>query len=266
VKHSVRVCERGLALAGIIIIGLVAAAPTAAAQNPSGNEAASATYLGPCDNWATAPSSAACPQGLGYLDALRATEGVVPMTLPTNFGSLSASEQLFVFANLERVDRGMAPLEGISSNLDSYAQVGAQHETDPHLPPGLGGGGNWAGLGGGINLFEADTLWMYEDGPGGANAACTSADAAGCWGHRDNILGNYSAPALMGGGAATVSGVGSIAELFASGDSNDAPYFTWSDVTPNLPVGAWPPSFSDSVPSAGSRAPIPSSFGRQERR
>ena len=173
------------------------------------------------------------------------------MTLPSNFSSLTASEQIFVLANLERVDRGIAPIEGVASNLDSYAQIGADNGTDPPLPPNVSGGANWAGFGEGMNIFDAYALWMYEDGPGGNNADCTPQDSRGCWAHRSDILANYASPALMGGAVATRSGSGSIAELFVGDHSDDAPYFTWSDVTPNLPVGAWPTKFADSVPAPG---------------
>ena len=36
---------------------------------------------------------------------------------------------------------------------------------------------------------------MYDDGPGSGNLVCVPANMTGCWGHRDNILGDYG-PAL----------------------------------------------------------------------
>jgi hypothetical protein len=165
------------------------------------------------------------------------------MTLPSNFGSLTPSEQIFVVANLERVDRAIDPIEGVSSNLDSYAQGGADTDTDPLFPPdGDAGGSNWAGTDG---ILSAYALWIYQDGPGGANEDCTTPTDEGCWGHRDNILNSYDSPALMGGAVANSGG--SIAQIFMGGDTVDAPYFSWFDVTPNLPVGTWPTSFSDSA-------------------
>ncbi len=38
----------------------------------------------------------------------------------------------------------------------------------------------------------ADFAWMYNDGWGGTNLDCSTPSAPGCWGHRDNILGNWT--------------------------------------------------------------------------
>jgi len=80
---------------------------------------------------------------------------------------------------------------------------------------------------------------MYDDGwdgiPGQNNADCNSATDPGCWGHRNNILGDYSSPILMG--AEYNSQNPGFAEEFIAGDTTDSPYFTWSQETPFLPVG-----------------------------
>ncbi len=84
--------------------------------------------------------------------------------------------------------------------------------------------------------------WMYDDGPGGTNADCPAAGGGGCWGHRDIILGQYAAPALMGVGY----GRGTT-QLFVGGDTVDTPYFTWAQEIPFLPVGVFPYGVNDSV-------------------
>ena len=139
----------------------------------------------------------------------------------------------------------------MASALDAYAQGGADNDTDPSFPPyGDGGGSNWAG---GADILGSYALWNYEDGPGGENGDCRSAADSGCWGHRDNILNTYAAPALMGGAVATTAQWGqSVAQIFLGGDTTDTPYVTWSDVTPHLPVGIWPTSISESVSSGSS--------------
>ena len=48
---------------------------------------------------------------------------------------------------------------------------------------------------------------MYNDGYGGTNLDCTSASDPGCWGHRDNILGNWT----TGGGQTAQMGDGDTA-------------------------------------------------------
>ena len=132
-----------------------------------------------------------------------AQEGVSPMTLPSNFDNLSVPEQLFVVANLERVDRGLPPYLGLVPALSDAAQQAAVNAADPQVPAGFpvavdsGGyvmmGGAWAG--GYQSVLGVDYAWMYDDGWGGSpgttsNIACTSATAPGCWGHRDELLGS----------------------------------------------------------------------------
>ncbi len=132
-----------------------------------------------------------------------AREGVSPMTLPSNFDSLSVPEQLFVVADLERVDRGLPPYLGLVPALSDAAQQAAVSLADPQVPAGFpvatdsGGylmmGGTWAG--GYQSVLGVDYAWMYDDGWGGSpattsNIACTSATDPGCWGHRDELLGS----------------------------------------------------------------------------
>jgi hypothetical protein len=227
-------------------VGKAVGAAIVPPQNPASNISPSPGYDGPCA--VAAGVTPACPAGLSTIDADRAIEGVGPVTLPSDFATLSAPEQVFVLANLERVDRGLLPIPALSATLDSYAQSGAEADTDPNFPPYVSdGGSNWAGG----NIFSSDALWMYQDGWAGSatiNGDCTSATASGCWGHRDNVLGTYSTPTLMGAGY-TAGGEygGSTTELFAGGDTTDAPSFSWSTVTPDLPVGISATAVNDDV-------------------
>ena len=74
---------------------------------------------------------------LHIINAARKRENVKPMVLPTNWYSLSAGEQLFVLADLERTARGLPPYLGINRVLDSSAQRAAQIGTDPSVAPGF---------------------------------------------------------------------------------------------------------------------------------
>jgi hypothetical protein len=228
----------------VVVVPMVTGAAIVPPQNPPNNISPSPDYSGPCA--AKSGVTSACPLGLSTLDADRSVEGVGPMSLPSDFASLTSAQQIFVLANLERVDRSLSPIVSLSSNLNSYAQAGAQGDTDPSFPPNTqDGGSNWASG----NIFSSDALWMYEDGWNGAdtiNEDCSSPTAPGCWGHRDNILGSYPAPALMGAGY-VASGGGSVAELFVGDDTNDTPSFTWSEVTQDLPVGISVASINDAV-------------------
>jgi hypothetical protein len=124
-------------------------------------------------------------------------EGVRAMVLPTNWYQLSTQQQLFVVADLERVDRGLPAYLGMNSALTVSAQRAAVLAQDPQVASGFSFasmGGTWAGAN---SVLEADYGWMYEDGWGGSisrtsNIDCTSPRASGCWGHREVLLGHYT--------------------------------------------------------------------------
>ena len=172
-------------------------------------------------------------------DAARAREGLGPLALPSDYGSLTAAEQLFVLANTERVDRGLPPAIGLVQEFDQDAQAAAQADTDPSpaaVPPGvsvLRWASNWAENAGALGSNYA---WMYDDGPGSGNVTCGSG-GGGCWGHRDNILG-FSASQLGSGllvmGAAEAAPAAaapwlSDTELFAVVSRSPAYYiYTWA--------------------------------------
>jgi hypothetical protein len=255
-----RTAARSVGLAVAVLTAVMAAAlapPVAgAAVGPppvqSANYQMAGGYNGPCAN--ASAVTPACPAGLTAVDVSRAAEGIVPMSLPTNFSSLTGPEQVFVVANLERVDRGLPPIQGLSAALDADAQAGVAGGADPALPTyGTTTSANW---GESENIFSTDELWMYEDGWSGSsttNEACTTPTAPGCWEHRDNILGTYASPSLMGAGEAAGPGGTSIAQVFVGGDTRDTPYFTWADVVAYLPVGVTDASVDVSSPPGGAQ-------------
>src|ERR1700728_4437938 len=207
-------------------------------QNPSANISPAPGYFGPCGS--VASPNLYCPSGLTTIYGDRQVEGVSPMSLPSTWTSLTPPEQLFVLTNLERVDRGLPPIAGLAANLNAYAQAGANAGRDPSFPPyGSSGASTYASTG---SLGTALASWMYQDGPGGSNSGCPPSGGAGCWAHRDIILGQYASPALMGVGYGP-----STTQLFIGGDTTDIPYFTWAQVTPFLPVGAFPYGVNASV-------------------
>jgi hypothetical protein len=113
-------------------------------------------------------------------------------------------EQTFVAINLERVNRGLKPVAGLTSAIDALAQKGANAGGDPPFPADtsgiLSGGSIWAGTG---SPVAAVFYWMYDDGPGGINEDCPPSGGSGCWGHRDAILTRGSN--LIGGGGHNAS-------------------------------------------------------------
>jgi hypothetical protein len=224
-------------------LALVAApAPAGAAivppQNPGANITPAPGYSGPCGSLSN--PNPYCPSGLTLLYGDRQAEGLAPMSLPSNWTSLTPPEQLFVLTDEERIDRGLAPISGLAANLNAYAQAGANAHADPPFPHyGSTAGSTVAST---SSLGTALALWMYDDGPGGTNVDCPASGGGGCWGHRDIILGSYAAPALMGVGYGP-----STSQIFVGGDTVDTPYFTWAQEAPLLPVGVYPFGVNASV-------------------
>jgi len=164
-----------------------------------------------------APSSS---DWLTSIDTARAQEGVGPMNVDeSQFDGLPVDEQLFVVINEERIDRGLPPVDDMTTQLNSYAQGGADGGTDPSFPATVTGGApvTWGGsiwAGGLSSVLEADYYWMYEDGWGGAltsNIACNLLNLGGCWDHRDVMLASFPTcpngpPVLSMGGAYSANG------------------------------------------------------------
>jgi len=203
---------------------------------------------------------------LKAIDAAQVAEHVRRIVLPRNYYHLSVPEQLFVLTDLERVTRGIPPLVGLVPYLNAFALAGARIGADPVLSPVTynssfgdwqsgpvvianhyqGGTSIWSGN----NSTPASAMfgWMYDDGWGGSrkatsNFVCTSPQASGCWGHRDNILGADFGPGcrtcVAGAGYASSSAPGrwstSFAMIFLQPANSLAMSFTWNaDVLPEL--------------------------------
>lgn len=231
-------------LLGVLILAAPATALAGTGDPASNRPLSSATY----ENCSADPSGSACiSSALADINAARAAEGVKAMVLPSNFASMSIPVQLLNLANLERADRGLTPILGLSAALDRDAQTAAAQDEDP-MPTNFYGNvatANWAG--GYISTLEADYEWMYDDGLGSGNLDCTSSDRSGCWGHRHDILWNFSSPTAMGAGYYADGGYGpSMTELFVGGDTRTAPG------QPDAPVTR--PSPSESAGGAGAHA------------
>jgi hypothetical protein len=173
------------------------------------------------------------------------------------YQKLTADEQLFVTADLERTARGLPPVLVLTRSLDAIAQAGAQADRDPAIgsvPRSLPGGGRttylgatWAG--GWVNPLGSDYGWMYDDGPGSSNEACRTAGSASCWGHRDIILvgfgsqscGGDTGELAMGAGQAMLAGGygESDTEIIAGvcGPSPTDAVFTWAEAKRLLRIG-----------------------------
>lgn len=212
--------------------------------------------------------SAACAKLLlAGVNQAQAAEGKHTMALPSNYYQLSVTKQLFVLVNLERISHGVPALVGLSAYLSAAATLAAKAGKDPvfspsygpvkvWLPPGggmYGFGGTWAGES--VNALAAMFGWMYNDGWGGSqrntsNFACTSAHSNGCWGHRDELLGEFTGTTcsncIAGTGYASPSTNGfheSYTVLLVKPVSSTPLNFTWKGELKYLPAG-WERSLS----------------------
>ncbi len=234
-----------------IVLALAGFAPAAARgqdpiPDPSANRSPSQSTLQACT---LDPAGQACfDDALADLNAARVSEGDLPMLLPGDWSSLTIPQQLLVLSNLERVDRGLVPLEGLSANLDNDAEQGAQQDMDPPFNNIYGGAAsaNWEG--GYVSPLLSDFAWMYDDGYGSGNLDCTTPTSDGCWGHRHDILWDFTAPAVMGAAyedaVSSDDGDPSESEIFVGGDNQtgsgqaDAPIApTWATIAATLPIG-----------------------------
>ncbi len=215
--------------------------------NPAANIAPNPDYSQTCaDNGA---SSSACVSAVvAAIDNARAQEGVRALQLPSYYRDLSPAQQLLVVVNAERVDRGLPGLVGRAGVLDSASANAASQDTDPSAPSWtLPGGaqirlytGNWALD---SSVLAADYDWMYNDGWGGSgntiNESCTSAGAPGCWGHRENILGDPATSFVVAGAAAVPDGgQTSAALLLAWADGPVPPLVSTPSTVPPRPASA----------------------------
>lgn len=133
------------------------------------------------------------------IDVCRASEGVGPMVLPSNWPTLDPAQQLFVAMDLERVNRGEPPVVGLVRQLDADAKSGANAGKDPFSTVHAAWQSIWASS---ITPLVDMSIWAYDDGLGGANIDCTKAHRSGCWGHRDALLldNQMSSPLVAGAG------------------------------------------------------------------
>ncbi len=151
------------------------------------------------------------------------------------YEKLTPEEQLFVTANLERVERGLPAIVVLTRSLDKIAQEGASADTDPPLanvPGTLPGGGHWVSLGGNWaggydNALGADYGWMYDD-------------QGSDWGHRDNVLGQYVSASSCGGQRYEIAmGAGHVTKGKAYGDSETELFAGVCGPTPTDVVLTW---------------------------
>ena len=258
--------------------GAVCASAGAAGILPPGNP--SANVVPSSSDWLTSINAARAGEGVG---AMALSEAAVT--------ALPVQEQLMVVINRERLDRGLAPVEYMTAQLNAYALAGATAQSDPSFPAALsggaplsGGGSIWAG--GVTSVFEADFYWMYDDGWGGSanatsNVTCTTASNPGCWDHRDIILHSFSSCAggaapTLSMGAADTSGSVAVIMVSTCGAAPSDVTLSWNQMATQaigaqkvvgvaaLPsgLGYWAASSNGAVSDHGSAADLGSMAGQ----
>lgn len=247
--HSARTPHLGVPAARVAA-ARVAADPLA---DPTSDTAPSQAFMNACYAMSTtkAANDTCDAAALVDFDAVRTSEGLGPMTLPAGFDTLSVPLQLLAISDIERVDRGLPPVAGLSSSLDAFAQTGADADDDPPFPDPFTatyGTGNWAGAGNSALLD--DFFWMYDDGYGSGNLDCTSPIASGCWGHRHDILADFDDPIRMGAAVAYNTTYGtSMTEEFLGGGTGYPVDVTpdWATVDAAAPAPTASPTFTVAV-------------------
>jgi len=240
----------GLSVAGPALAGPGVARPALAGAGFAGPDRGvvppknPAHNVSPDPNFLTARScagggdSAACntivARAVAHARKVLEKIGGMSFSLPA-YEKLTPGEQLFVTANLERIERGLPAIVVLTRSLDKVAQAGANADTDPPLakvPARLPGGGRWISLGGNWaggydNPLGADYGWMYDD-------------KGSAWGHRDNILGQYASSSSCGGRRHEIAmGAGHVTRGKAYGDSETELFAGICGPTPTDVVITW---------------------------
>ena len=216
-----------------------------------------------------ADSSSTCLRiTLQAVDAARAGEGMRPMVLPADFPQLSVPEQLFVAIDRERVDRGLPPFAGLTTQLNADAQRGASSASLPPRPgrPSDAADSEW--IGAVDNGLDADYQWMYDDGPDSGVPGCSAKDRSNCWADRQIVLDRFGGSHLVMGAAFepsadTSSGDRGGSSLAATLTANATPprsyVYTWHDAQAAMRRGTLRPLRS--IPRSESGAGIPDPKG-----
>jgi hypothetical protein len=194
---------RSLAIAGALALVVAATAAAGwAGKDPAHNYRLGRLPLA-C---VKAPMKRRCVDaGVYYLDKARAKVGLPAYRLPADFVSLSSAQQLFILTNLDRVQYGLPPMTGLTTQLNHDALVsGVRRARDPfptdkaHLSAAAA---DWAGPF--ENAPMAYEAWVWDDGLGSNNIDCTAVHRSGCWGHRHAVLWKFGGHSVLAMGAAS---------------------------------------------------------------
>jgi hypothetical protein len=217
--------------------------------DPPRNEPAKPDYTQACAPSGLDGSQPCVAVTLDAVDNARASEHVVALEIPADYGRLSVPIQLFIAIDAERVDRGLPPFTGLTAALSAVAQSGAdlaQAPPDPgssYADPAM----EWIGaVSGGL---DADYEWVYDDGPGAGVPGCGSGGGSGCWNDRHALLGSFRSGTLVMGAAVNPTadtgsdkGGPSVAVVVATTGQPGSYVYTWAQAQADIARGTLRPT------------------------
>ncbi len=232
------------AVAAVLVV--VATASCTTSGTPMANESPTPDYSQTC-----APGVDVTPPclqtTLQAVDHARTLEGIGPLRVPADFGSLGVPQQLLIVLDGERTARGLAPFAGLSPTLDRLAATGASGTDPPPLPgdPYSRPASLW--IGGVANGLDADFSWLYDDGPGSGAPGCGEGGGSGCWADRQTLLGG-SGNLVLGAAydptadtSAGDRGGPSLAAVMAAAPAGTRLSYTWADARSDIARGTLQP-------------------------
>jgi len=259
-----------LAVAAMLPLALLLAGCSAGGHSgegmadPSHSVSPTPNYTDVCAPVGADTSSPCLRITLEAIDFARASEGLAPMRLPSDFPRLTVPEQLFVAVDSERVDRGLAPFTGLTTALDVNAQKGADAAQLPPRPGAAYASVDTEWIGAIDNGLDADFQWTYEDGPNSGVPGCSGGQSSGCWADRQIVLDRFGSRHLVMGAAFDPAGDtsprdkggSSLAATFAESRKGAGAYsYTWRDAQAAMAAGSLRPLRS--IPTSESDTGIP---------
>ena len=166
--------------------------------NPSVSMAPDPNFYGACPDNSLDLSGVCEEEALQAIDHARASEGLGPMELPSDWSGLTGAEQLFVATNLKRTAQGLLLTKAWqrrSSLRLSRRQTAAQTPCRRAVFP-LTSGRATRGTATPIPLKPC--MYGCMTTVRARRTQCVPGNTSGCWGHRQDILASFLCILLVG--------------------------------------------------------------------
>lgn len=239
---SVVAVPRLFLVAGVAAVALLAGCggggTGGSLADPAHSVAAKPDYTQTCAMSGIDQSPGCLQVALQAIDSARAKEQLGPLHLPAGFATLPFDQQMLAVVDAERVDRHLAPVTGISADLDELADRGARVNDLPPAPSSAFGNVHSDADAGFSNALDVDYQWVYDDGPGSDTNGCNDPGDPGCWADRHVVLSDPTDANLVLGAAEDPTGDTqsddrggpSMSLVIASAGPAQAVTTSWSDL------------------------------------